>query len=40
MSSVNRENGPRISIFDDYYDDSSSGFDETEDERYVFNKSQ
>lgn len=35
MSSINRENGPRLSIFDDYYDDDSSS-DETEGEEYVF----
>jgi len=36
MLPINRENEPRISVFDNYYDDSSSEFDETEEERYVF----
>ncbi|XP_011253680.2 chitin synthase chs-2 [Camponotus floridanus] len=31
MSSIGRENEPRLSIFDDYYDDSSSGETEGED---------
>ncbi|XP_011705416.1 PREDICTED: uncharacterized protein LOC105460624 isoform X2 [Wasmannia auropunctata] len=32
MLSINRENEPRISVFDNYYDGSSSEFDETEEE--------
>jgi len=34
---INRENEPRISVFDNYYDYSSSEDEETEDERYEFN---
>ncbi|XP_077266007.1 chitin synthase chs-2 isoform X4 [Temnothorax americanus] len=32
MLPINRGNEPRISVFDTYYDDSSSEFDETEEE--------
>ncbi|XP_071565926.1 chitin synthase chs-2 isoform X3 [Temnothorax nylanderi] len=32
MLPINRGNEPRISVFDNYYDDSSSEFDETEEE--------
>lgn len=38
MSRISVQDGPRASVFGnlDDYDDSSSEFDDTEEERYVF----